>query len=203
MRGVGQSWIRPVSVWQLLRAWIGPKQNSQRSLQMLPLASDLPGAGWQQVRERTWKTARFRSDSDWVRRAGQINSTTGTRWFTNPQLHCKLTLSAYPLMSDEDALTAVHEGPTLRSTLGTPLDEERMAEDVAIPSSPATWTSEQRVVPHGGSPAVTRFLRGCAGPVLFSIVGSGCQQHPEVPPSWDSMVQIAEAVIARIAQLEG
>lgn len=192
-----------MSVWRLLWAWIGPKGSSRRSLDLLPLASDLPGRGWQQVGERTWKTARFRSDSDWVRRAGRINSTTGTRWFTNPQLHCKVTLSVYPLLSDEDARAAVHEGPSLRSGLAKSLGEERIAGDVAIPSSPATWASEQLVVPHNGSPAVTRFLRGCAGPVLFSLVGSGSEHQPDVPPAWDSLVQIAEVVIARIAAGEG
>lgn len=202
MAGVGRSAARPVSVWHLLRAWIGGKETSKRSLQLLPLSSDLPDEGWQRVRERTWKTTRFRSDSDWVRRAGQINSMTATRWFANPQLHCKLTVSVYPLASEVDALAAVHEGSSLRSTLTKSLDEERIAGDVALPSSPATWASEQRVVPHNGAPAVTRFLRGCAGPVLFSVVGSGCQHQPEVPPSWDVMVQIGEAIIGRIVQWE-
>jgi len=197
---VGRSQARPVSVWRLLHAWIGSKGSSERSLKMLPLPSDLPGEGWQQVRERTWSTARFRSDSGWVKRAGLIKSVTGTRWFTNPQLHCKLTLSVYPLASDEDALAAVCEGPSLRSTLAKPIGDERVVEDVVIPASPATWASEQRIEPCNGEPTVTRFLRGCAGPVLFSVVGAGCQHQPDVPPSWADMVQIGQAVSARIAQ---
>lgn len=190
-------------VWRLVRSWIGSKGTPQQSLGLLPRSSDLPGEGWQQIRERTWRTARFRSDSDWVRRAGQIGSTTGTRWFTNPQQHCKFTLSVYPLASDEDAVEAVQEGPSLRSTMAPPIGEESVITDVTIPSSPATWASEQRVVPYNGSAAVTRFLRGCSGSVLYSVVGAACEQQPEVPPSWDVMVQVAESIAARLSHEEG
>jgi hypothetical protein len=78
------------------------------------------------------------------------------------------------------------------------LDQERVANDVVVPTSLETRASEQTVMMMGKL-VRAKFLRACSGSVMFSIVGRGCQHQPD-PPPWSEMVSIAETIIGRIAQ---
>ncbi len=189
----------PVASWHLTFAEFGIKRGAKRSMKLLPEVLDLPGEGWQQLSQRTWYTGRLRSDAPWLDRARRNKSVAATRWFENSRTHRRFVVSVYPLASEEDALTAVTNGPSLRSTSTTFVDQERVVDDVVVPTSPATRASEQSFRLKTGEPVGARFLRACAGSVLFSVVGSGCQQEPEAPP-WNEMVSIAEAILGRIAQ---
>ena len=196
---MAESQSRPVPKWRLPFASVGVKKGAERSLLLLPGPSDLPGQDWVQGREQTWYTSRFRSDSEWVKRAGSIKSVTATRWFTNSVTHQQFTLSVYPLASEADALMAVNDGPTFRSTGSQANGQERVADDVSIPSSRATRASEQQFNLENGESVEARYLRGCKGTVLYSVVGRGCEHNPE-PPSWSEMVSIAQVIGGRIAQ---
>lgn len=178
---VSQWQSRPVAAWRLPFAWLGTKRDAERSLQLLPDSSDLPGENWQQDRQQTWYTGRFRLDAEWIDRARRIKSLTATRWFTNSATHHRFTLSVYPLASHEDAQMAVTEGPTFRSTVFEAVEDEHVADDVAIPGSPATRASEQQFKLMTGKVVEARFLRGCTKSVLFSVVGRGCEHHPNAP----------------------
>jgi hypothetical protein len=134
-----------------------------------------------------------------VRRAKKINSVTGTRWFTNSGTHHMYTISVYPLASEGDALMAVNEGPSLRSNASLKAIEERVVDDVVLPTSPATRAWEQTFRLTTGEPVGARFVVGCAGSVRFSIVGRGCEHEPEAPP-WTEITGIGAAIIARITQ---
>jgi hypothetical protein len=189
----------PVASWRLSFAEFGIKRGATRSMKLLPEAFDLPGEGWQQLSQRTWYTGRFRSDAAWLDRARRNKSVAATRWFANSRTHHRFVLSVYPLASEEDALTAVTKGPSLRSTATTFIDQECVVNDVLVPTSPATRASQQSFRLKTGEPVGARFLRACEGSVLFSVVGSGCQHEPE-PPPWNEMVSIAEGILGRIAQ---
>jgi hypothetical protein len=179
-------------------AEFGIKRGAKQSVKLLPGVLDLPGEDWQQRGQRTWYTGRFRADAEWLVRARQIKSVTATRSFFNSRTHRQFVLSVYPLASKADALAAVTDGPSLRSSMAKSVDQERVANDVLVPTSAATRASEQSVMTMGKL-VKARFLRACSGSVMFSVVGRGCQHQPD-PPPWSEMVSIAETILGRVAQ---
>lgn len=75
----------------------GRKPGADESLRMLLSTDDLPGGGWKQLDQRTWRTGEADPDSDWARRARESTSITAWRSFEHRRhsrwLWCQATPS--------------------------------------------------------------------------------------------------------------
>lgn len=101
-----------------IAAQIGRKTGSQTAFELLPTAADLPGAGWKQVDQRTWRTGT--TDAAWATRAREAGSLTAWRSFASPDNSTWLWIQVVPLASSSDAHDAMldsfdHQLANLRS----------------------------------------------------------------------------------------
>jgi len=97
----------------MLRSSIGPKPGKRASLDFLVERDELPGDGWRQIDERTWRTGESGSDAGWAQRARERKSITGWRSFESKPTPRWVWVQVVPLASTDDAREALAVAPSM------------------------------------------------------------------------------------------
>ena len=167
-------------------------------MRMLPDASDLVSEGWKRVDERSWRTGRTGTPSEWGLRARELKSITAWRSFEQKAASKWLWTEVVPLSSADDAGLALRDVPigflkNLRAEVT--LTDEHTVDGVTVPGSQATWAYEQETSGPRGL-GMARYLGGTVGPILFLVAGSGLAEAW----TWDDLVSVAETLVLKISQ---
>ena len=80
---------------------------------MLLTLDDLPGEGWRALDERTWRTGRGGTRTDWAKQARDAKSITAWRSFEQVGEQRGLWCEVVPLASQEDAEAALGAVPEM------------------------------------------------------------------------------------------
>lgn len=104
--------VAPAKRLAFVAAQLGPKRGKRRALDSLLSIGDLPGGGWEQLDERTWRTGI--SDAPWAARAREIGSITSWRSFCNRPSNLAIWCQVTPTASTKDALEALALAPQVQ-----------------------------------------------------------------------------------------
>jgi hypothetical protein len=95
---------------KLLIAQIGPRENRAKSRALLLSAKELPGTGWiEQVNIVVRMGVLKRPSYDWSARAGNAGHFYAYRLHRQEPTRSQISLQAFPLLSEEDALLGLSE----------------------------------------------------------------------------------------------
>lgn len=178
-----------------VKATLGSKPGSRAVLDTLLAADDLPGGGWEQRDERTWRTGEAGPETSWAIRARDVGSVTAWRSFERRDgsqgLWCQLT----PLASPEDAASALVDLPS-RMLANLRADVEVVASRAVappvVPGAEHVWAQEQTTLGSRGE-GVVRFLAATVGEQLFAVCAAGDEGW-----AWPGIIGLAQVQAARI-----
>jgi hypothetical protein len=166
---------------RLAVAQLGAKPGAAAALQRLFTVEDLPGSGWRQVEERTWRTGP--RSTEWGARASAAGSISSWRRFSSrdPDRTLSIVCQVSPLVSTEEAAAAVAESPKLlllfRHSGVNPKVLSEREEDVPT----AAGIDRQRAFVFETDSAkglgASRFLIGSSGPSVCLV---NCAGRPDV-----------------------
>jgi len=91
--------------WKLLLAQFGPRENRAKSRALLLSAEELPGVSWIEYENIVIRIGVFkRPRSAWSARARKAGRFSAFRLHRQPLTRSKISLQAWPMMSNDDAL---------------------------------------------------------------------------------------------------
>jgi hypothetical protein len=170
--------------------------------------SDLPGAGWRQVGEKSWRIgSTFPRDRDEAtRRAHQAGLYTAARFFMKNEIELGFSAQVSAYASSEDAASRVSALPALTlNNHGRTLMSERTFEDRMIPGVSRSKVFEQFSSDREGS-GFGQYAGGCQGNILFIVscttIQYGRRDEPEERWSWSELVALAQLQADKVRRLQ-
>jgi hypothetical protein len=164
---------------------------------MLLVSNDLPGGGWKQRGERTWRTG-IETDRDYARRARAIKSITAWRSFENRDASMWVWCEAIPLASEPDAQAALDDVPArmLRNLQAeVEVVASRDVEPPSLPRAQRVWAREQHTSGERGD-GLALMLAAAVGSVV-GVIACSCFGASW---TWDDTAALANRQTARIAR---
>jgi hypothetical protein len=182
-------------------AQLGRKPGAEDVLAMLLTARDLPGGGWKQADQRTWRSGEADPDSAWARRARDIRSVTAWRSFENAGTSRWLWCQVTPLASASDAEAALDDLPrrllkNLRAEVS--VVGSRDVDPPALEHSGRVWAHEQETEGPTGR-GVTLLVAAAVGRMVTAVAGSSLGAGW----TWDSFGIVASLQAERVARTSG
>jgi hypothetical protein len=181
---------------RFIAAQIGRKPGAGLALGRLLDSDDLPGDGWQQLDQRTWRTGQVENAAPWAQRARNAGSITAWRSFEAKQKQRWVWLQVTPFASTEDAATALHGlrdkmPANLRAQVQVVAEKEVTAPNV--PGAAASYAVETHTAGPMGD-GKTLLLAVVVGPALVAVYASGQAQ----PWDWPAVADIAARQAMRV-----
>ncbi len=172
-----------------------------KSLAMLLRETDLIGARWKIVEERTWPTGGLDSESEKSRRALAFGGITAWRSLADSESARKAWFEVVPYATSEDAALSLGQVP--RFFVGpTQPDQavisERVVDDQVLPGSTDTWIFEKRTSGPGGED-LSRYVGGTVDRILFLT----CFGGPDGVWSWADVLALTALQSARVSSALG
>ena len=180
----------------------------RRSLTLALALSDLPGAGWAQVGEKSWRIgATFpREKDEAVRRAHHAGLYTGARFFKKGGLELGFSSQVAEYTSAEDAASRVRTLPaqTLKSH-GRTVITQRIFEDEEVPGVDHSIVFEQFSAGMDGS-GFGQYAGGCESNVLFLVacttIEYGLREEPSSRWPWSELLALAALQSDKVRRLQ-
>lgn len=172
---------------------LGRKPQGAETLRSLIEVFDLPGAGWEVVDQRTWRTGRQQPNEPWAKRAAASGSVTAWRSFRAADRW--LWTQLVPLASASDSQTALRTLPagSLKNRQATVVVEsESEVPGIAVAGADVTWAYQQHTSGHR-SAGTTLLLAWTTGPHLVVSSASG-----QPAWNWDELTTLAARQRARL-----
>ncbi len=187
--GVGQAY--PLI---LARVLARPSQR-RRSLATLLEASDLPGSGWSQLHEGSWRMGMSRRFGPISRRARMSGSCAALRRYRQETPPRGVFIQAGPYASAEDAEVVASQARSAGGITWTGVArlEESQVDDVAVPTVDDSLVWEHRTA-RGDYVGFQRFISGRVVNVVFVVAGTA----KEPGMAWEDLVAIAAAQATKI-----
>ncbi len=170
----------------LARALARPSER-RKSLAMLLAPSDLPGTGWRQLGEGSWRMGMSRRFGSISRRARKSGSCTALRRYRQEDPPRGVFIQIGPWASAEDARTVAGQARSAGGMTWTGVTrlDERQVNDVDVPDLDDSLVWEHRNQ-RGDFLGYQRFISGRVENVVLMV--SGTSQDPGM--AWDDLVSI-------------
>jgi hypothetical protein len=178
-------------------AGMGAKAGKAESLSLLVEVSDLPGSGWRQIDERTWRTGSGGSDEGWAARAQEMNSITAWRSFESKSDQRWIWAQVAPMASSEDAVAAVAAAPSKGLANLRRRGEVVESGEVESPVVPgaAAVCAHGSTVEFGDALMRSSIVAASIGAVVFVVAFTAGVDDP----SWGDLDRVLAAQAARVA----
>ena len=184
------------------------QSQERRSLTLALALSDLPGAGWAQVGERSWRVgATFpREKDEAVRRAHHAGLYTAARFFMKDGLELGFSSQVAEYTSLEDAASRVPLLPAqMLHNHGRTRLRERVFEEESIPGVSPSIVFEQFSTDRDGA-GFGQYAGGSAGGALFVVacttIQFGRHDEPDERWSWPDLLALAELQAEKIRRAQ-
>jgi len=183
--------------FQYLLAQIGPKAARHESLSMLLEPSQLPGAGWTLLDQRSWRTGFTSKPSEAARRARHARRFSAIRSFELAAASRWVWVEVMPFATAADAEAALPSLPTLfvsnpRAKV-TVTGERRLEPDEIAEMADYPFVYEQTTSGEHG-PSASRYAAGTVRHVVFIVATSAFGEGW----SWTEVASVAASQVAGI-----
>lgn len=183
--------------FEYLLAQIGPKSARRESLSMLLESSQLPGAGWTVLDQRSWRTGFTSKTGEAARRARRARRFSAIRSFELAAQSRWVWVEVMPFATAVDAEAVLPSLPTLivnnpRAKV-TVTGERRLGPDEVAEMAQYPFVYEQATAGEHG-PSASRYAAGTVGHVVFIVATSEYGEGW----SWAEVASVAASLVARI-----
>ena len=183
--------------FQFLLAQIGPQAARRESLSMLLETSQLPGAGWAVLDQRSWRTGFTSKTGEAARRARRARRFSAIRSFELAAESRWVWVEVMPFATAADAEAVLPRLPTLivsnpRAKV-TVTGERRLGPDEVADMAEYPFVYEQATSGEQG-PSASRYAAGTVGHVVFIVATSEYGEGW----AWAEVASVAEPLVARI-----
>jgi len=169
--------------------------------------ADLPGRGWTQVGEKSWRVGSTipREKSDATRRAHQARLYSATRYFAKDGLEWGFWSQVAEYVSREDAASKVSSLPAqILSSHGRTLRTQTML-DWRVPGVEGPLVFEQSSAGKDGS-FLGQYAGGLVGNVVFVVACTttqfGRRDEPTERWPWPELIDVASLQAKKIARIQ-
>lgn len=172
---------------------LGRKPQGAETLLRLIEVIDLPGAGWEAVDQRTWRTGRQQPNEAWAQRAAASGSVTAWRSFRAADRW--LWTQLVPLASAADSRTALRVLPAgflENRQAKVVVESEPEVPGIAVQGIDETWAYQQHTRGRRGA-GTTLLLAWTTGPYLVVSAASG-----QPAWGWEELTTLAARQRARL-----